>query len=101
MSPSPLLPRARQGFNDVRRENDENREPFHFILEKMRSILKEVGASCDPSDTGARGAQPLVAGVPRKVHSGPDLLAVPEFIVLHPRPDLAPIPVWGAEGTAS
>lgn len=93
MSPSPLLPRARQGFNEVRRDNDENLQPIHFVLEVMRSVLKEVGASCDPSDPGARGAQPLVAGAPRKVHTGPDLPAVPKFIVLHPRPDLAPIPV--------
>ncbi|XP_049628403.1 serine hydrolase-like protein 2 [Suncus etruscus] len=36
-----LLVKASQGFSDVRRENNENQEPLNFVLEVMRSTLKE------------------------------------------------------------
>ncbi|MBZ3889292.1 Serine hydrolase-like protein [Sciurus carolinensis] len=36
-----LLVKAAQGYNDVRRENDANREPLLFMLHVLRSVLKE------------------------------------------------------------
>ena len=40
--PNFLLPRATQGYFDVRRENDDKKEPLLFMLDALRAILKEV-----------------------------------------------------------
>uniref|UniRef100_A0A8C2MRA4 Serine hydrolase-like n=1 Tax=Cricetulus griseus TaxID=10029 RepID=A0A8C2MRA4_CRIGR len=36
-----LLVKATQGYYDVRRANDENKEPLFFIVDTLRTILKE------------------------------------------------------------
>ncbi|XP_047406373.1 serine hydrolase-like protein 2 isoform X3 [Sciurus carolinensis] len=43
-----LLVKAAQGYNDVRRENDANREPLLFMLHVLRSVLKEKRQSLGP-----------------------------------------------------
>jgi hypothetical protein len=41
-NPNVSLPRARQGYYDVRRENDADKAPLLFMLDTMRATLKEV-----------------------------------------------------------
>lgn len=36
------LPRALQGYYDVRRVNDADKEPVLFMVDTLKSILKEV-----------------------------------------------------------
>ena len=40
--PNFLLPRATQGYFEVRRENDDKKEPLLFMLDTLRVILQEV-----------------------------------------------------------
>lgn len=39
-----MFSRAAQGFYNVRRENDADKEPMQFVTSTLRSILQEVGA---------------------------------------------------------
>lgn len=40
--PTFLLPRATEGYSDVRRANDEKKEPLFFMMDTLNTILKEV-----------------------------------------------------------
>lgn len=37
-----MPPRAMQGYSDVRRVNDEDKGPLVFVVDTLRSVLKEV-----------------------------------------------------------